>query len=84
MSLEKINEHTSNGNSPLNLGLKQNRKATSTQKLAPVKILRDTSLAEQKLGLDLKIYVAQNITHPLKYEIREAAYLMEDMLHALE
>jgi hypothetical protein len=34
--------------------------------------------------MTLKIQVAQNIMNPLRFEIKEAAFLMEDMLRTLE
>jgi len=46
--------------------------------------LKDSSIAESKLDMTLKIAVAQNINHPLRFEIRECAYLLEDMLRAVE
>mgnify|MGYP006893251476 FL=1 len=61
-------------------------KSKSQIRLKPVKMktLTESSVKESTLGMTLKIQLAQNITHPDRPIITECAYLMEDMLRAVE
>ncbi len=57
------------------------RSSLTVRKKVPMRM--ETSL-EPKLDLSLKIHLASNILNPNRKELKEAAYVMQDMLDALE
>ena len=65
------------------VGSSANAKSSNLQTI-PVNKRQMNSSVEPELDMFLKIQLAENLLHPNRQTLKEAAYLMDDMLKAVE